>query len=490
MAYIKSDPNQNWLIPLSIKDMIPENHISFLVEDLVNELDFSKFDKKSEGVGAPSYHPKIAMKILIQGMVGKVRSSRKLSSACRENFVFMYLSEKTQPNFCTIARFRRENASFVKEAFKKTIDLAITYDLVDLNHIAIDGTTIKANAGQKTIIKRDGVDILDKAIEKMIQDDIELDKLEEEMYGDQEINLTKLDRKDMKRIVREYSKKHDKTKIKEKINKLKKEFAEKPNQKRLSLTDPDSGCFRNKKKYNEPSYNAQFSVDDKHQIIVANDVCDEAGDFLQLIPQVNNILKNVGPLAPGTKITGDCGYGSANNYYFLERNGLDGYIPNKAQAQISKGNEPTLKRDDYEYDHHTNEIIDNDIRLQYRRYCKYKSGKEVFLFATKGWKKKKEVPIHFFSRLRMKKKLDSVEGKEIYAKRKHIVEPVIGNIKQNLGFREFLTREINSVKTELNLVSIAHNLQKIWKYGGKRVGTVSVGTTLGNLFFRFRLRHC
>src|SRR3990167_4607520 len=124
MAYITSNKNQNWLIPLSIKDMIPKDHICFLVEDFADSLDYSSFDVLYDGAGHPAYHPRITMKILIQGMLSKVRSSRKLAAACRENFVFMYLAEKISPDFRTIARFRKENADFIKSAFKKTLELA------------------------------------------------------------------------------------------------------------------------------------------------------------------------------------------------------------------------------------------------------------------------------------------------------------------------------------------------------------------------------
>ncbi len=119
MAYIKSYKNQNWLLPLSIKDMIPKDHICFLVGEFVESLDFSKFDMIYDGAGHPAYHPRIIMKILIQGMLARIRSSRKLASACRENFVFMFLAEKVSSDFRTIARFRKDNAGFVKDAFKK-----------------------------------------------------------------------------------------------------------------------------------------------------------------------------------------------------------------------------------------------------------------------------------------------------------------------------------------------------------------------------------
>src|SRR3989338_1741046 len=102
MVYIKSNKNQNWLIPLSIKDMIPKGHICFLVEDFADSLDYTNFDILYDGAGQPAYRPRIIMKILIMGMLSRVRSSRKLASASRENFVLMYLAEKVNPDFRTI----------------------------------------------------------------------------------------------------------------------------------------------------------------------------------------------------------------------------------------------------------------------------------------------------------------------------------------------------------------------------------------------------
>ena len=132
MVYITSNKNQNWLIPLSIKDMISKDHICFLVEDFADSLDYSNFDMIYEGPGHPAYHPGIIMKIIIQGMLSRIRSSRKLAAGCRENFVMMYLAEKVQPDFRTIARFRKDNAKFVKDAFKKTVELANENKLIDL----------------------------------------------------------------------------------------------------------------------------------------------------------------------------------------------------------------------------------------------------------------------------------------------------------------------------------------------------------------------
>jgi transposase len=215
MAYIQSNKNQNWLMPLSIKDMIPKDHVCFLVEDFVENLNFSNFDMIYDGAGHPAYHPRIIMKVLTYGMLCKVRSSRKLSKATKENFVFMYLAEKVHPNFRTINRFRKDNPEFVKSAFKKTVELASENNLVDLSFISIDGSTLKAYAGSKRYFDKKGLDKLDKAIEKMIEEDIALDELEDELYGDNANDgLTGIDRRDMKKIVREFNQSKDKKKIK------------------------------------------------------------------------------------------------------------------------------------------------------------------------------------------------------------------------------------------------------------------------------------
>lgn len=124
------------------------------------------------------------MKILTYGMLCKVRSSRKLAKSTHENFVFMYLAEKVNPNFRTINRFRKDNFEFVKSAFKKTVEIAAENKLIDLSFISIDGSTFKAYAGSKRYFEKKSLNKLDKAIGKMIEEDIALDELEDELYGD------------------------------------------------------------------------------------------------------------------------------------------------------------------------------------------------------------------------------------------------------------------------------------------------------------------
>jgi transposase len=443
--------------------MIPKDHICFLVENYVDELNFSSFDMIYEGAGHPAYHPRIIMKILVYGMLCKTRSSRRLARATRENFVFMYLAEKVHPDFRTINRFRMEHPEFIKEAFRKTVEIAAQHNLTDLSFISIDGTTLKAYAGSRRYVDKKGLDKLDQAIEKMIEEDTALDELENELFDDREEGLTGIDRRDLKKIVREFRKNEDKQKVKKKINEAKNEL-EKYNLKKVSISDPESRAMQTKKRHSELSYNAQLSVD-KNQIILANDICQDKHDVQQFKPQIKNMRKNI-KLPDKTKVGLDSGYSDGDNLKFADEEKIDLYVPSRAQAQKFDGKEETLKHDNYEYDEKTNGLIADGVRFQYRGLYTRKNGRKIHSFYNKEIKKKKDVPYHFKERLKMRDKMETPEARKIYSLRKVTVEPVYGNLKQNLGFREFLLRGKEKVKIEFNLACIAHNLQKIWRLSG------------------------
>ena len=465
MTYISSYKGQDWLLPTSIKQMIPENHISFFVEEFVESLDFSGFDMVYDGAGHPAYHPRIIMEIIIQGMLAKERSSRKLASACRENFVFMYLAEKVQPNFRTIARFRKNNGKFIKEVFKETIDLASENGLVDLNLICTDGSKIKANSSKKMCLKKEQIERLDSIIDKMVEEDIKQDEIDKEIYGEKEENITDIEMKNLRGIVKSYREVKDKEKLKENCKKAIEEFDKDSQIKRVSLSDPECRMMKNKKGVFELDYNTQFTVDSKNQIILANDVCQDRTDTFQLQPQIKNVNENI-KLKEDTKIAADCNYNNGENLKFLEEERLDGYIPTISQVQ-RLDDRKQKKEDEYEYNWDKDEIILNGTRLKFHALWKHRGNKKQRWYKSEDGKIVRRVPEFFRERLRMKKKLETEDGKYIYSLRKTIVEPVIGNIKYNLGFTEFLVRGLNGAKLELNLVSLAHNLKKIWIARGK-----------------------
>ena len=109
MVYIESYKGQQWLFPPAIEDLIPKDHVCYIVESFVESLDFSKFDIKYAGAGHPAYHPRIILKILTMGFIDKIRSSRRLARNSRENVIYIYLSEKLSPDFRTVSDFRKNN---------------------------------------------------------------------------------------------------------------------------------------------------------------------------------------------------------------------------------------------------------------------------------------------------------------------------------------------------------------------------------------------
>ncbi|MBS3122070.1 transposase [Candidatus Woesearchaeota archaeon] len=108
MVYIKSNPEQTVLLPTNLREIIQKGHMCYLIEDVVEQLDYSYFDKKVEGPGNPTYHPRILLKIIVNGVCERVTSTRKLEKLTYENIVFRYLSENLNPDFHTIAMFRKE----------------------------------------------------------------------------------------------------------------------------------------------------------------------------------------------------------------------------------------------------------------------------------------------------------------------------------------------------------------------------------------------
>ena len=151
MAYITSNRNQNWLLPPNIKDMIPKDHICFLIEDVVDKLDFSNFDIKYSGAGHPAYHPRIICKILTQTMIDRVRPSRAIARNARENVVFIYLAENLCPDFRTISDFRKDNQDLLKDIFKITVSTAKEVGAIGLEQLSVDGSKLKACAANNII---------------------------------------------------------------------------------------------------------------------------------------------------------------------------------------------------------------------------------------------------------------------------------------------------------------------------------------------------
>jgi transposase len=183
MAYIQSYQEQTWLLPPRIEELIPEDHVCFLIESLIDGMHYDEFDIKYSGAGHPAYHPRILLKLLIMGVLDRVRSSRRLARHARDNVLYMYLSEKLSPDFRTISDFRKNNPELLKEAFKHTVTCAKEEGLLDVSHLSTDGSTVKGNAANKRMLTREELAVLLGFVEGELEQWAQEDSGEEEQYG-------------------------------------------------------------------------------------------------------------------------------------------------------------------------------------------------------------------------------------------------------------------------------------------------------------------
>lgn len=333
MVFIKSFKNQTWLFPPSIEELIPEDHVGYLVEDLIESLDFSVFVVKYDGAGHPAYHPRILLKLLLMGMLDRIRSSRKLARNARENVVYMYLAEKLTPDFRTLSDFRKNNPDLIKNVFKHTVTLAKKEGMLDLSHFATDGTKLKANASSRRVFTKEELDFLSHFIDNELDNWAKQDALEDDFFGEirGSDQLPKADKKRIKSAVKHYIEemkvKGDEFKksIKSKFEIAKSEF-ETHEINKVSTTDPESRFMLSKKGNLELSYNAQITTD-SNGIIIANDVCDSSSDIYQLKPMVIQTEQNLEMIPEKIKWSFDKGYYESNNIKFLADKRIDGYIP-------------------------------------------------------------------------------------------------------------------------------------------------------------------
>ena len=480
MAYIKSFKNQSWLLPPSLEDIIPEDHICYLVEGLVSLLDFSMFDVRYSGPGHPAYHPRILIKILVMGVLDRVRSSRELAKNARENIVYMFLAEKATPDFRTISDFRKNNPDLVKEVFKHTVTLAKQNGMIDFSHLATDGSKQKANAANKRVLTKDELDFLLRFVDEELEEWAKQDDIEDEIFGDIRgiDQLPNKSRKKIQNIVKRYIGKmkeegnifKDKTygKLSQAYDELKEHEL-----KKVNVTDPESRFMKNKKGRIEASYNVQITVDKKN-FILANDVSKDENDVGQLQPQVLQTEENIGLLPENIPWSFDNGYYESGNIKFLDDEMIDGYIPDNKKKTV-----PPYDKQHFIYDQENDEYIcpagkpvtflgerydkskKKTVRIYKGQKCKTCPYQKICTKQKDGIRYIRSFPYRK-ERNAMNEKMDTEKGKEIYKLRAITVEPVFGDIKENKGMQGFFTRGIKTVRTEFNLVCTACNLKKIW----------------------------
>lgn len=433
-----SPTDQLFLLPPSVSDFVKQDSSVRILSEVIDELDCSVLYERTAGAGAPSYDPRLMLKILAFGFSQGLRSSRKLEDALTYDMRYMYLAQMIRPDYRTIQRFRTGNEKAIEALLVETVQLCESMGLVLLEHVSVDGTKIKADvSGKKTYsCKRldEAIAETEAAIAKVLEEANECDaqedlKLKDDSGNDPPPHLRGLEKR------------------RELLRKAKEELAERGTS-RVSITDLDSRVMHTEGR-NLPAYNAQAVVDSANQVIIAAAVTQEETDRHQLQPMIELAQSNTG--ASPNMVTADGGYWSPEAGIYVEKSGIDVLI----------GVRPGKQREGYTYDAENDQFIgpqDDKLPFQLNRVD---GGVLYKVYRSKRTKKQIWIAQDGGRLERMRTKIASPEGKAAYRKRQTIVEPVFAHIKGAMNLRRLLLRGLPGATSEYMLACCVHNIQKI-----------------------------
>ena len=415
------EPDQLLLMPPALQDWVPEGHLARLVCDVVETLDLSAIeDSYEEERGYPPYHPSMMVKLLVYGYCTGVYSSRRIAGKLQDSVAFRFLAAGNEPDFRTISDFRKRHGQALAGLFDQVLQMCREAGLVKLGRVAIDGTKIKANASKHKAMSYGRMKQKEsetrRQVKELLQRAEQTDAAEDRLYGrdrrGDELPAELATREGRLKKIREAKTALEaEARRKAEAEGQDPKQAKPPDKRQHNFTDPESRIQKTSDGFIQ-GYNAQLAVDDEFQIIVSQDVTATAPDVNELLPTVERIEDKLG--SKPEQVLADAGYWSEENVRALEAQGIEPFIATK----------------------------------------KMKHGPPQP--APRG-----RPPKDLTVRERMARKLRTKQGRTIYARRKVLAEPVIGQIKQARGFRQFLRRGVQKVRQEWALVCLAHNLCKL-----------------------------
>jgi transposase len=443
-------PDQLLLLPPSIQEWLPEHHLARFVSEVVDELDLSAIEERySEGRGFPPYHPRMMVKVLVYGYCTGTYASRRLAAKLIDDVAYRYLAAGNQPDFRTISDFRKEHGAGLAGLFEQVLKLCRKAGLVKLGRVAVDGTKVKANASKHKAMSYGRMVEKERELKREIAELLAraeaIDREEDERYGAdrsgdelpeelrrRESRLKKI--REAKAALEAEAKEQAardaeaaKSRIVERTREEERrgrrfggqppqvpdpEQARPAAQAQRNFTDPESRIQKTPDGFIQ-GYTGVLAVDEEAQVIVSQHVTPRGPEVNELLPAVDRITQVL--RRKPKQVVVDAGYWSESNVEGLAQRVIDVYV---ARHRSTHGERP--------------------------------------LSAPRG-----RIPANLSLADRMQRKLRTKVGRAVYAKRKEIVEPVNGQIKQARGFRQFLRRGVERVGQEWALICTAHNLLKL-----------------------------
>lgn len=456
-------PQQFMLFFSNPKDILGEDHLSFVVDDIVEHIDLSKLPDRRGTVGAPCYDYRLLIKVLFYGYATGTFSSRKLMRSCQENISYLYLTRQQVPNFRTISDFRKNHKSFLGESFIKIVKAAREIGLVKLGTVSLDSTKIRANASSQKTFTQDELKEQIERIEKSIDAAIKLDETEDNLYGrDKTGNELPEDLKDQAKRLK---------KIKEALSNAKETDKEK-----INLTDYDANFMKDKQAI-QTNYNCQLSVDNKTKLILSNEVIASPADTTALKAQVETIEKTFSEKPK--ELLADSGYYSVDNVSYLEDKQIKGYMPHQDDARdikdLFRDKENLFDKKLFKYNRLKDQYVCPQGKILPKKTTQSTRGLALYKakdcpqcseqkLCLRGKAKFRHIARYTTKEdiiIKIRNRLFTKIGKAKYAQRAPTAETPFGHFKRNLGFRQFLCRGLSCVSTEFTLLCIGYNIMKL-----------------------------
>jgi len=443
--FIQVDRETPYLLPPSLQDWLPENHLGRFVVDIVGQLDLRGLKEAYVGRGSKAYNPEMLLGLLFYGYATGVFASRQIERATYDSVAFRYIAANVHPDHDTIANFRKRFLEELKPLFVQILTIAHRLDVLKLGKISLDGSKVKANASkhhalswehackleqqlkgevEELLRKADVADAADIPDGMSIPD--ELSRRQERLAAIASAKAEIVRRAD-ERYAREkeaheqkLAERRDKEQSTGKKAKGKEPKPPEPGPKasdQVNLTDGESRIMPASGGGFTQSYNAQASVDINTMLIVGNHVSQQTNDKQEIEPAIAELSALPKDLGKVDTLLTDSGYFSKSNVNLCQTNDITPLMAVKRER------------------HH--------------------------LSLAERFAEPSPLPDDADALAKMKHRLKTPEGRQLYGKRKCTSEPVFGIIKAVMKFRQFLLRGIEAVRGEWNLVCIAYNLKRL-----------------------------
>lgn len=504
VAFKSNYQNQGMLLPPDLNDLIAANHPVRVVNAVLDKVDISQLVQQYKPGGTSSYHPRMLLKVLVYGYISNIYSSRKIEEAVLQNICFMWLAGMSKPDHNTINRFRGQRLQkTLQPIFTQVVQLLCEEGLLSIKDLYTDGTKIEASANRYTFVWGNSIKTNKEKMKQQLNelwqyaqrvaatelnddhDPSGFEKIDSEKVNQtiESINAALKDKQVDKGVKQKlnYAKQHwpaalDKYEQQEKILG--------DSRSSYSKTDTDATFMRMKEDHMKngqlkPAYNVQISTN--NQYIASYSLHQNTNDTSTLIDHLSQHIKRF--KQKPNNITADAGYGSEQNYQWLESKSITAYVKynqfDRMQHEKLRNKKP-FAVDQLHYDAQNNQYlcpIGEPMKHKGWKVEETKGGyaqiidtyqakncKGCFLDGVCNTQKGNRVIEVALNNIRLKKAADKrLKTKRGIQKRKQRcfdTEPVFANIKQNHHFKRFMLRGIEKVTVETGLLALAHNLRK------------------------------